>query len=408
MQRIAAATCPREKAHLLLWDSERPGLAVRVYPSGRKVFTVLYRAGGGRAARLRWLTLGEVGALGLAEAREAAAVHLGAVAKGLDPASEKREMRRRAQAKLEPAIKRYGEELERRKLVRRAETMSMLHRELLAPLGNVDLAALDRAKMVELVEAIERAGLPGKANDFRAKAGAFLNWAASSGLIPANPLTGWRRARRTRAQRLEQAGRALEDAELPILWRAAEATEDVFFGAYVRLLLLTGQRRTETAAMRWRDVDLAGAVWTLPAEVTKAGRVHRVPLPPVLVEVLRELPRYAGTDLVFPGRHGRQMSGWTTRTAALRKVTDSNGMRRWTLHDLRRTVKTGLGRLGVDPQISELLLNHAIADELSATYDRGDHWRQRVEAAERWARHVLGLVQGGPERIIAMPRRATG
>ena len=85
----------------------------------------------------------------------------------------------------------------------------MLRRELLAPLGNIDLATLDRATMVERVGAIERAGLPGKANDFRAKAGAFLNWAASSGLIPANPLSGWRRQRRTRAERLTRPGRAL-------------------------------------------------------------------------------------------------------------------------------------------------------------------------------------------------------
>jgi integrase len=262
--------------------------------------------------------------------------------------------------------------------------------------------------MVERVEAIEREGLPGKANDFRAKVGAFLNWAASSGLIPANPLTGWRRARRTRAQRLEQAGRALDDAELPILWRAAEAEEDAFFGAYVRILLLSGQRRSETAAMRWRDVDLAAGCWTVPAEVTKAGRMHRVPLPPEAVALLRGLPRLAGTDLVFPGRHGRPMSGWTTRVEDLRRVTAREGMVRWTLHDLRRTVRTGLGRLGVDPQIAELLLNHAIGDELAATYDRGDYWRQRVEAASRWARYMAGLVDGQPEGTIAMLRRATG
>jgi hypothetical protein len=184
MQRIGAAECPPDKAHVLLWDSERPGLCVRVYPSGRKVFTLLYRAGGGRAARLRWLTVGEVGAVSLADAREAAGVHLGAVAKGRDPAAERREGRRRSRAMLGPAIERYGEDLERRRLVRARETISMLERELLDALGDVDLATLDRAALVERVEAIERAGLRGKAKDFRAKAGTFLNWAASSGLIP--------------------------------------------------------------------------------------------------------------------------------------------------------------------------------------------------------------------------------
>ena len=160
--------------------------------------------------------------------------------------------------------------------------------------------------------------------------------------------------------------------------------------------------------MRWRDVDLADAAWTVPAEITKSGRAHRVPLPPEALAVLRALPRLAGCDLVFPGRGGRPMSGWSKRVAALREATAAAGLGTWRLHDLRRTARTGLGRLGVDPQTAELLLNHAIGDELTATYDRGDYWRQRVEAAGRWARHVAGLVGGDPERIIPVPRRASG
>ena len=151
MHRIASATCPPDKAHVLLWDSERPGLCVRIYPKGRRVFTVLYRTQGGRKGRLRWLTLGEVGAISLGDARDAAGIHLGAVAKGADPAAQRREIRRQARALLAPAIARYEDEIERRHLFRGRETISMLKRELLDPLGNIDLATLDRATMVERV-----------------------------------------------------------------------------------------------------------------------------------------------------------------------------------------------------------------------------------------------------------------
>src|SRR3954451_5331068 len=240
MNRIAEAACPPEKAHVLLWDSERPGLAVRVYPSGRKVFTVLYRTPGGRKGRLRWLTVGEVGAVSLADAREAAGAHLGAVAKGRDPAAEKREGARQARALLGPAIDRYGEELERRQVGRARETVSMLRRELLRPLGDVDMAALGRAALVERIEAIEREGLRGKAKAFGAKAGTSLNWAASSGLIPANPLAGWRRPRRTRAERLARPGRALSDAELIVVWQAIADLADPFMRGYLYTLLFTG------------------------------------------------------------------------------------------------------------------------------------------------------------------------
>ena len=123
--------------------------------------------------------------------------------------------------------------------------------------------------------------------------------------------------------------------------------------------------------------------------MTKAGRAHRVPLPAEALALLDGLPRLTG-GLVFPGRGGKPMSGWTKRVAALREATAAAGMGGWRLHDLRRTVRTGLGRLGVEPQIAELLLNHAIGDELAATYDRGDYWQRRAEAAARWARHVAG------------------
>jgi integrase len=384
---------------------------VRVYPTGRKVFTLLYRAGGGgRNARLRWLTLGEVGAIGLADARDAAGIHLGAVAKGGDPAARRREARRQARALLEPAIARYEEEIGRRRLVRGRETISMLKRELLEPLGNVDLATLDRATMVERVAAIERSGLPGKAKDFRAKAGTFLNWAAASGLIPANPLAGWRRPRRTRAEWLARPGRALAAAELPVLWRAIGGAEDPFFGAYLYTLLLTGQRRTETALMRRSELrtDVDGAIveWQIPAEVTKAGRAHRVPVPPELNLILQALPRLAGSDLVFPGRGGKPMSGWTQRLAPIQAVTAKAGLAPWTMHDYRRTVRTGLGRLGVEPEIGELMLNHAPGDELAAIYDRGDYWVRRQEAAERWATHILGLVADAATPEAGEPTRA--
>jgi integrase len=420
MRRIAAHACPAEKVSGLLWDSERPGLCVRAYPSGRKVFVVLYRTKGGRAGKLRWLTLGEVGALSLSDARDAAGIHLGAVAKGADPAAARREVRRQAQALLAPAIERYGEEIGRRRLVRGQETMSMLRRELLQPLGNVDLATLDRATMVERVASIERAGLPGKAKDFRAKAGTFLNWAASTGLIPANPLAGWRRQRRTRAERLIRPGRALADAELSVLWEAITAVPDPYFRAYMVTLVLTGQRRTETALMRHADLrrDERGTIveWRIPAEVTKAGRAHRVPIPAALGATLAALPILAGCDLVFPGSHHRKrprephaaapsrppMSGWAKRLKPLQSATSSRGLEHWSLHDLRRTMRTGLGRLGVDQTVAELMLNHAPGDELAAVYDRGDYWGLRQDAASRWARHVLALIGGSVPTDAAM------
>jgi integrase len=130
-------------------------------------------------------------------------------------------------------------------------------------------------------------------------------------------------------------------------------------------------------------------------------------VPGELAVVLRELPRLAGTDLVFPGRGGKPMGGWTRRLAPIQAATARAGLARWTLHDLRRTVRTGLGRLGVDAEIAELMLNHAPGDELAAIYDRGEYQQQRVEAADRWASHVRELVEAGTPRVVPMRRAAS-
>ena len=75
------------------------------------------------------------------------------------------------------------------------------------------------------------------------------------------------------------------------------------------------------------------------------------------------------------------MSGWSKRLPPIYEATAAAGMAHWTLHDLRRTMRTGLGNLGVDRVVAELLLNHAVSDELAQIYDRGEYWQARVKAA---------------------------
>jgi integrase len=396
---IAATTCLPGKSEEVIPDAVVPGLWARIYPTGRKTYVVMYRVnGGGRAAPQRRFTLGEFGAISLADARKAARKRLGEVAGGGDPSAERKAETKRERARLEHALDAYEADLERRHVVKRDEVMSLLRREMLKPLRNVDLATLTRNDLVKRIADVEKSGRPGAARELRKVSAVFLGWCTETGRITVSPLAGWRRRRRTRAERLDRPGRALDDLELPILWRATE-TEGWPFGPYLQMLLLLGQRRTETALMSWGDLDLKTGIWIVPAEVTKSGREHRVPLPLRAVTILKDLPKMARSPFVFPGRGGSAMTGWSKRLPAVYKATAEAGMAPWTPHDLRRTMRTGLGRLGADRIIAELLLNHAISDELTAIYDRAEYWTQRVEAAALWTKHVTGLVEGGADKM---------
>jgi integrase len=395
---IAKAICPPDKSQKLWPIDGHAGTYLRTRRgSTAKPVLVQYRDA---SDTQRWYKVCDGTAVSPEDIGKAIAIARGKLAQGGDPAGERKAKEKRERARLAPALDAYERDLERRHVVKRCEVMSLLRRELLKPLGNVELGMLTRNELVERIIAVEVSGRPGAAQDLRTKSGVFLGWCADRGLITANPLAGWRRQRKTKAQRLDRPGRALEDWELPILWRAAE-DEGWPFGPYLKMLLLLGQRRTETALMSWRDVDLAASEWCIPAEVTKSGRLHRVPLPPQAVAILKVLPRMARSSFVFPGQRGQAMTGWSKRLPPIYRATAKAGMPPWVPHDLRRTARTGLGKLGVDRVIAELLLNHAISDELIEIYDRGEYRQKRVEAAARWADHVMGVIDGG-DRVVSL------
>jgi integrase len=155
------------------------------------------------------------------------------------------------------------------------------------------------------------------------------------------------------------------------------------------VLLLCGQRREETAAMRWADIDPAENAWTIPAAISKSGRAHAVPLPAPVMEIIRISGRIR-SPFVFPGRGARPMSGWSKR---IRPIREAAGLEHWTMHDLRRTFRSGLSALGVDYAVRELMLNHVVGGDLDQRYDRDPRWGRRVAAAGDWAEHVMRIVR---------------
>jgi integrase len=395
---------PPATGETVLWDSEVSGFGLRCYPSGRKVFILYYRAnGGGRAAPKRRMTIGEAGSVKLADARGAAQQYLGQIAAGGDPQAQRKEAARRQAARLDKALEAYEQYLAGRQVVNQKHILSLLRRELLRPLGKVDLAAIDRQKIADRVTRLEDQLQPGAAQDLRAKATTFLNWAVNRGLIYANPLAGWRRERATRAQITARRGKALASGEIKALWRACGAVSAPF-GDYVRILLLLGQRRKETAHMRWCDLDLENGAWTIPAAHAKNGRGHRVPLPPFALTIIRRQPRWAECPYVFAGRGGKPMSGWSKHQASL---IAKSGVK-FTLHDCRRTFRSGLRLVGMDSELAELMLNHARAD-LIERYDREPRLEERSRAATAWADHVAGLVgrQGSGAEVVELAVRAS-
>ena len=409
---VRDAALPAGKKEAVIWDTEVTGFGLRMRGAS-KSFVVVYRpAGQGRAATMRRLKIGTPASIAtVKEARRLALAALGKVAAGGDPAVERRAERKAVENSVEKLLERYEAHLALRQYVARNAVLSLLRRRL-EPLLGRDIASVKAWEYAELIERIGKKERPSAAASFRTRCSTFLNWCAfEARVLEANPLAGYRRGRDTRAERVAktQRGRALSDAELVKVWQTA--SPETSFGRLVRFLILTGCRRGEGANLVRPMVDRKAGRIDLPATYTKQARGHTVYVAPLLEEVLGACePDGRRPDLLFPSPvTGGPFQGWSKIMDRNDKRTQGGETERtpgfvlasgvdFSLHDLRRTFRTGLSRLGVDREIAELALGHARAD-LEARYNRDDCEAALRDAFGRWAAHVAEITRE-PEASI--------
>jgi integrase len=188
----------------------------------------------------------------------------------------------------------------------------------------------------------------------------------------------------------------LDDRELAAVWAATDGL-DWPWDSYIKLLVLTGQRRTELASMRWSHVDLQARVWNLPAEATKMGRARVLPLPTAAIRILESLPRVERVDYVF----GSKLTAFAMMK---RKLDELSGVTGWVLHDARRTFATGQQRLGTRLEVTEQLLGHRSGSRAGVigVYQRHDFADEQRQALEKWSARVARLTGGESAKIVPL------
>jgi integrase len=229
-----------------------------------------------------------------------------------------------------------------------------------------------------------------------AYASVLWSWAFRRGYVSSNPLAAMDKPPAPAARE-----RVLSDSEIALIYRAAGSLHPVW-AAFFRLLVLTGQRRSEVAGMKWDELDRTAATWTIPAARAKNGKVHIVSLPETALQLLDERAGGQGWPsvghvLTTTGR--TPVSGISKAKAALDDLVVTGSalpMAPWRLHDIRRTVATGLQRLGVRFEVTEAVLNHVSGSKggVAGIYQRHDWAEEKRAALEAWATHVERLLTG--------------
>ena len=377
---------------LELSDTVVPGLRVRMSASGVQSFIVRKRIAGKPSN----ITLGRYGPrFGLAEARKKARAVLSDIEAGGDPSSP-HAASKRAQPGAEtirgllPAY--LAAKAERRSV---GEMKRVMENYVLPELGDRLADAVTRADVTRLIDKVA-ATAPVMARNVHAQLSAFYSWAMPRlDRLPSNPC---RDAGRPSAPKARD--RVLSDEELACLWHLVEA-EPFPWNIALKLLILTGQRRNEVFEADWAEFDLKKKVWTIPGERAKNGERHEVPLTTSVLALLKLIPKHDDSDKLFPaqGQPENGASGFSKVQARLRKnMTDKLGaMPEWRLHDVRRTVATGLQRLGVRLEVTEAVLNHLSGSRagIVGVYQRHTFTDEKRAALETWVAEVERLVGAG-------------
>jgi integrase len=183
-----------------------------------------------------------------------------------------------------------------------------------------------------------------------------------------------------------------------LLWQALDRIPDPG-RSYVRILMLTGCRRQEARAMQWDELDLDGRLWSLPSQRTKAARPHELPLSEAAAKIISSMPRFG--PYVFTIDGNRPMAVHQIKA----RLDRESGTENWRLHDLRRTLRSGLAELGVNYEIGERVIGHA-TPQLERTYNVFSYREGKRSALERWARHLAAIVTDGRAAPNVVPMHA--
>jgi integrase len=397
--RLTAATvkelaCPAGKSERIFFDEDLPGFGCRVRPNGAKGWVYQYAING----RTKRVALGPPNVVDAGKARAAAKDLAAQVRLNRDPAGEK--AKRRAEAaetfgaiaprfieRQRGRLKPTGAYVTRHYLLDHAKALHPL------PLKDIDR----RAVANRLTEVAETNG-PAAANRLRSTLSSFFRWSIQRGYVDTNPA-----AYTDKATEVGARTHVITDRELGVILRSLDESD---YATILRLLLLTGARRSEIGHLAWPEVDLDNALITLAPARTKISRPHVIPLSVPALEILKARRERNGGEQGFVfWKTG--FGAWSRGKYALdaRIAAAGEPVANWRPHDFRRCVSTWLHEHGVQPHVVELVLGHVGHQKgVAGVYNKALSLDERRRALTRWADHILGLASGEPAdaRIIRL------
>ncbi|MBS0254016.1 MAG: tyrosine-type recombinase/integrase [Proteobacteria bacterium] len=389
-------------------DTVQRGLLLRVSETGLKSWSVIYKVPGERGisrsgrplkGSQKRITLGPYPMLGVAAARSEASKIIAQAMTGRDPRPERQDANLARHTNSVQAVSERMVELAKKQVETWPRMEQVLRDHVWPSLGNRPIADVTQADVHELLDKLVAKDKHGTAREVRKMMSRLMNYAAEKSLIPASPMAGMTRRDLT----TQPKERALSDEEIRAVW-VATGKMGYPFGNLARMVLLTGQRKSDWSDARWDEVD-AGERWlAIPKERFKSRRGHIVPLVGAAWEAVSGLPRWnAANAFIFSTTGGEKASALGEKpmkrlrelaTEALREIRGDPAaeLAHFSAHDFRRTAETRLARLGFAQEVRDAVLGHAQSG-LQRTYNKHDYMTEKRAALTAYAEHIMELVK---------------
>jgi integrase len=364
---------PKDKPYTLP-DPGCVGHYVRVSPSRNKSYLAVARDPNGKQ---RWVTVGNADHLSIEDARKRAREIIVSIKDGKDHTGPQT-----FESVAKEWLKRHCEAKE---LISTTKTRRYLELHIYAQWGGRDFGSIKRSEVAALLDTVEDSAGPVAADKVLAIVSAISSWYAARHDDYNSPIV--RGMRRSKPQERARE-RVLSDDEIRLVWEKGKGT----FGDLTKLLLLTGQRRTALSKMKWSD--LSGNVWNVANGKREKGNGGELELPKMAMDIINARPRLGA--YVFPGpdgyyksfAHGKLMLGRAT-----------GPLPQWQLHDLRRTARSLMSRIGVRDDHAEQVLGHVIGG-VKGVYDRHKYYEQKREALRMLAGWVDNILRGDTDKKV--------